>query len=69
MLCAKLRGYFQYYAIRGNYRMLEVVQEFVQWAWRYWLTRRSRTKRIAAEVMNKLEEMYRLPVPKILQAV
>lgn len=68
-LCAKLRGYFQYYAIRGNYRRLEVVREFVQWAWRYWLTRRSRTKRIAAAVMNKLREVYQLPVPKILHAV
>lgn len=69
MLCAKLRGYFQYYAIRGNYRMLEVVKEFVEWAWRYWLVRRSRTKHINAEVMNKLEEVYQLPVPKILHAV
>lgn len=69
MLCAKLRGYFQYYAIRGNYRRLEVVRVFVERAWRYWLTRRSRTKRIAAAVMNKLREVYQLPVPKILHAV
>jgi RNA-directed DNA polymerase len=69
MLSTKLRGHFQYYAIRGNYRMLEVVKEFVEWVWRYWLTRRSRTKRIAAEVMNKLREVYQLPVPKILHVV
>lgn len=69
MLCAKLRGYFQYYAIRGNYRKVEVVKEYVEWVWRYWLTRRSRTKRIAAEVTNKLREVYQLPAPKILHAV
>ena len=69
MLCAKLRGYFQYYAIRGNYRRVEVVKEFVEWVWRYWLTRRSRTKRITAEVMNELREVYQLPVPNILHAV
>lgn len=41
ILCQKLRGHFQYYGIRGNYRMLEWVFELAEKAWRYWLSRRS----------------------------
>ena len=41
MLCSKLRGHFQYYGIRGNFRLLEEVRRFAEKAWRYWLSRRS----------------------------
>src|SRR5262249_24996486 len=40
-LCLKLRGYYQYYGIRGNFKMLEVLFEHTERAWRYWLSRRS----------------------------
>ncbi len=33
-LRSKLRGYYQYYGIRGNYKMLEVVFEHTERAWR-----------------------------------
>jgi hypothetical protein len=32
-LCAKLRGYYQSYGIRGNFKMLEVVFEHTERAW------------------------------------
>lgn len=40
-LCIKLRGYYQYYGIRCNYKALEKVYEEAQYTWRYWLSRRS----------------------------
>jgi hypothetical protein len=65
-LCAKLRGYYQYYGIRGNYKALEVVYEHAEKAWRQWLGRRSRDgqmywKRFAALVLSE----YPLPLPKL----
>jgi RNA-directed DNA polymerase len=69
ILCAKLRGYYQYYAIRGNYRRLEKVRWFTQRAWKRWLRSRSRTKRITADVMDKLQEVFQLPVPRIIHAI
>jgi hypothetical protein len=44
-LCQKLRGHYQYYGIRGNYRLLEVVLRHAEDAWRYWLSRRSQKGR------------------------
>jgi len=32
-LCSKLNGYYQYFGIRGNYKMLEVVFEHTERAW------------------------------------
>ena len=62
-LCAKLRGYYQYYGIRGNCKMLEVVFEHTERAWRYWLSRRShkghiRWQKFVDALRNKL------PLPK-----
>ncbi len=41
MLCIKLRGYYQYFGIRCNYKALEKVYEETRYAWRYWLSKRS----------------------------
>ncbi|RKY23011.1 MAG: group II intron reverse transcriptase/maturase [Planctomycetota bacterium] len=68
-LCQKLRGHFQYYAIRGNYRTLEKVREYVRKAWRYWLHRRSRKRRMTWERFVKLELSYSLPKPRIIHAI
>jgi len=68
-LCQKLRGHFQYYAIRGNYRMLEKVREYARKAWRYWLHRRSRKRRMTWERFAELEEVFPLPKPRILHQI
>jgi hypothetical protein len=62
-LCAKLRGYYQYYGIRGNYKMLEVAFEHTERAWQYWLSRRSHKSYIN---WHKFEDSLRqkLPLPK-----
>lgn len=68
-LCLKLRGYYQYYGIRGNYKALEVVYEHAERAWRYWLSRRSRTGSIDWKRFERLRARYPLPVPRIVHAI
>ncbi len=40
-LCSKLRGYYQYYGVRCNYKAIDVAYNEALHAWRYWLSRRS----------------------------
>lgn len=59
MLCIKLRGYYQYYGIRCNYKALEKVYEETRYAWRYWLSRRSHKgninwEKFASTIIDKL---------------
>ena len=68
-LCQKLRGHFQYFAIRGNYRMLEKVRKYTRKAWRYWLHRRSRKRRMTWERFAELEEVFPLPKPRIIHRI
>ncbi len=70
MLCAKLRGYYQYYGIRGNIRALKAVFEHTRRAWRYWLSRRSHKghlnwQKYEASVRDKLP----LPNPRIIHNI
>lgn len=69
MLCAKLRGHFQYYGIRGNFRLLEDVRHYAEKAWRYWLSRRSSKSAICWEKFEKLLATYVLPTPKIVHNI
>lgn len=69
-LCSKLRGYYQYYGIRCNYKALEVVFEKVERAWRYWLSRRShkgnvKWEKFVESIRNKLP----LPKPRIIHNI
>lgn len=68
MLCAKLRGHYQYYGIRGNYKMLEVVMEHVDRAWHHWLSRRG-SRYIRWDRFDRLRKLFPLPTPRILHAV
>lgn len=69
MLGQKLRGHFQYYGIRGNYRMLAEVRLHAEEAWRYWLSRRSNKSAISWEKFQKLRKVFVLPTPKIVHAL
>jgi len=69
MLCAKLRGHFQYYGIRGNFRLLEAVRRHAEQAWRYWLSRRSGTRSVGWEKFEKLLQTYVLPTPRIVHTI
>jgi hypothetical protein len=69
ILCQKLRGHFQYYAIRSNYCMLETVLLHTKKAWRYWLSRRSHKSYISWEKFERLLVAYPLPRPRILHDI
>ena len=68
-LCAKLRGHYQYYGIRGNYKMLEVVFEYAERTWRRWLGRRTRNGKIVWEVFeDRYRKVFPLPRHRIIHA-
>ena len=69
MLCLKLRGHFQYYGIRGNFRLLDEVRRYAEKAWRYWLSRRSSKSVIGWEKFQRLLQTYVLPTPKIVHTI
>jgi RNA-directed DNA polymerase len=68
-LCQKLRGHYQYYGIRSNYRMLEKVLWHAERAWRHWLNRRSRKKTMTNEEFDRLRQTYLLPRPRIVHTI
>jgi group II intron reverse transcriptase/maturase len=67
-LCQKLQGHYQYYGIRGNYRLMERVYHHAKRAWRRWLSRRS-TKGIIWEKFERMLEAYPLPRPRIIHQI
>ncbi len=58
MLCSKLRGFYQYYGVRSNYKALEAVHRHTERAWRRWLSRRSHKGNVLFEELRKA---YPLP--------
>jgi RNA-directed DNA polymerase len=69
-LCSQLRGYYQYYGIRGNFKMLEVIFEHTERAWRYWLSRRSHKGHIRwQKFVDALRNKLPLPKPRIIHNI
>jgi RNA-directed DNA polymerase len=64
-LCRKLRGHYAYYGITSNYGSLSAFHEFVQRAWRKWLSRRKRGHPMTWEIFNRLRQRFPLPRPSI----
>ena len=67
ILCAKLRGHYQYYGVRCNSRCLDLVFYTAERAWRYWLNRRGGRK-LSWQAFGRLMAKYPLPRPRIVQA-
>ncbi len=65
-LCAKLRGYYQYYGIRCNTECLNLVYYRVRRAWRYWLNRRGGRK-MTWQAFGRMMGAYPLPRPKVVK--
>jgi len=66
-LSAKLRGHYQYYGVRGNYKMLEVVYEHTRVMWKKWLRRRNSMNRMSWErFAEQVEQTLALPLPRIM---
>jgi group II intron reverse transcriptase/maturase len=65
-LCSKLRGFYQYFGVRSNYKALEVVFEHTEKAWRCWLSRRDRDGKV---LFDDLRNTYPLPLPRIVHNI
>jgi group II intron reverse transcriptase/maturase len=66
-LSSKLRGHYQYYGVRGNFKMLEVVYEHTRVVWQKWLRRRNSTNRMSWERFTEgVERTLGLPLPQIM---
>ncbi len=69
-LRSKLRGYYQYYGIRGNYKMLEVVFEHTERAWRHWLGKRNSKGYVNVEKFDTYyRKVFPLPTPRIIHSI
>lgn len=69
-LSHKLRGYYQYYGIIGNYDVLKTVRWLTKRAWRYWLSRRSNKGRMSWDKFEKsILRRLVLPRPRIYHSV
>ncbi len=65
-LSSKLRGFYQYFGVRSNFKTLETVYEHAQEAWRRWLGRRHRDGCISHEKFKEILTTYPLPLPRIV---
>jgi group II intron reverse transcriptase/maturase len=65
ILCAKLRGYYQYYGVRCNSRCLDLVHYTATRAWRYWLNHRGGRK-LNWQAFGRMMAVMPLPRPKIV---
>jgi group II intron reverse transcriptase/maturase len=66
ILCDKLRGYYQYYGVRSNYKSLEAVYQYLYRAWRYWLSKRGSNKTV---FFDDLKSKFALPKPRIVHNI
>ncbi len=69
VLCSKIRGHYQYYGIRGNYRMLARTLYYAERAWRFWLSRRSRKGILFWRKFERLMERFPFPKPRIVHNI
>lgn len=65
ILCAKLRGHFQYYGVSGNFRGIKRFYYLTVGLVFKWLNRRSQKKSFNWDSYLKYLERYPLPRPKI----
>ena len=66
-LSQKLKGYYQYFGIRGNYDSIHWVYYRLRMAWRRWLSRRSQKGGITWATFQKILDTFPLPKPRIVQ--
>lgn len=67
-LNAKLRGHYQYYGRRTNYRAIGQFYHRVCRIWREWLSRRTRGKPLTWERFGEMLRQHPLPQPRITHA-
>jgi RNA-directed DNA polymerase len=65
-LCMMIRGYYAYFAIRGNYKFLDNVYHNACMYWYKWLNRRSQYNSYTLAGFKDLLIVFPLPYPKII---
>jgi group II intron reverse transcriptase/maturase len=65
MLCAKVRGHYAYFGVRGNFRALSRFQFKVCLSWLKWLQRRSQKGYMTREQRRALLARWPIPQPRI----
>jgi RNA-directed DNA polymerase len=65
----KRRGHCQYDGMRGHFRVRDEVRRDAEKAWRYWLSRRSRTRAIGWEKCQRRLQTSVLPTPTIVPTI
>jgi len=65
-LCMKIRGYYAYFAIRGNFIFLKQIRNRAIKFWFKWLNRRSQYNSYTWKGFGKLLKVFQLPYPKII---
>jgi hypothetical protein len=68
-LNAKLRGHYQYYGRRTNYRAIRQFYHRVRRIWRAWLSRRTRGKPLTWERFKEILRQYPLLPPRVTRKV
>lgn len=65
LLCAKLRGHFQYYGVSGNYQAIQNFYHFTIRLVYKWINRRSQKRSCNWKTFNNYLIKYPLPKPRI----
>ncbi|WP_321495046.1 reverse transcriptase domain-containing protein [uncultured Desulfobacter sp.] len=68
-LCSKLMGFYQYFGVRSNFKVLEVVYEYAASAWKHWLGQRHRNGRLSYKKFSRFLTGYPLPRPRIVHNI
>jgi len=68
VLASKLRGHYNYYGVRTNFRSLGAFYWTVLRAWQHWLNRRSDSRAMPWKRFYRLLEHYPLPKPRVTHA-
>jgi RNA-directed DNA polymerase len=69
VLCSKLRGHYQYYGVRFNYRGLDKMLFHARRAWQYWLRRRCHKDNTTWDRFKRLLVVFPLPRPRIVHDI
>jgi RNA-directed DNA polymerase len=69
VLCQKVRGHDAYYGITGNGELLKTFRYLVQRAWRRWLSRRHRKRKLDWTKFNRLLANLPLPPVRVVQSI
>ncbi len=68
-LSEQLRGLYNYYGIRCNYRPLWMLYQHARSCWHKWLSRRSHSGYINWEKFGEFLKVWKLPEPRITNMV